>query len=82
MNIDARLEAFVAANGGREYVLTRNLIAALLRARQALRDCLEELAKDNARSAVAEGRIPNLAKSAIAGHAALADTELEKALGA
>ena len=37
-DLDARLQELALAKGGREYVLTRSLIAALLRARQALAD--------------------------------------------
>lgn len=36
-DLDKRLEKLLAIKGGREYVLTRVLIAALLRARKALR---------------------------------------------
>ena len=36
MNIDERLEELARAKGGREYVLTRTLIQALLRARKLL----------------------------------------------
>ena len=35
-DIDKRLEELAAIKGGREYVMTRVLIAALLRARKAL----------------------------------------------
>ncbi len=38
----------------------------------ALEDCLQELASEAAAAAVAEGRIPRLAQSAVAGHKALA----------
>ena len=38
MNVDKRLEELAAIKGGREYVMTRVLIAALLRARKRERE--------------------------------------------
>lgn len=73
MNIDDYLEQLALASGGREYVLTKSLAQALLRARQALvraqnRIHQWECGKDTDSVPCDDAT------------AALADTELEKAL--
>ena len=82
MNVDKRLEELAAIKGGREYVMTRVLIAALLRARKTLAVGMKEL-RDAAKMLRSQGKdfqSERFDNSANELEAALSDPELEKLL--
>ena len=80
-DIDKQLEKLVAIKGGREYVMTRVLIAALLRARKALVFAQAKSASESGHwkrcCAFLRGAIAEVAAKS---EAALNDTELEELL--